>query len=169
MNKKRLGLNPIFKQRRRKGPLIMGGDSCLRCWAFESQRPGSFCTFVCSKFALMFAKTKRGRDGPCLKTMKRLFSWFLRILKDFASTPDASDGQCDQIGQFIALWATFQSRWQQWLCPNRPHCQAIFVKVSKSFIFLVKSFSGNFYRDLAIFYWSHCLDLSDIGSLGLIL
>ena len=31
-----------------------------------------------------------------------------------------------------------------------------FVNVSKSFIFLVKSFLGNFYRHLAIFVWSHC-------------
>ena len=31
-----------------------------------------------------------------------------------------------------------------------------FVKVSKSFIFLVKSFLGNFYRHLAIFIWSQC-------------
>ena len=31
-----------------------------------------------------------------------------------------------------------------------------FWKVSKSFIFLVNSFLGNFYRHLAIFYWSHC-------------
>ena len=34
-------------------------------------------------------------------------------------------------------------------CPNCPHCWAFFVKVSKSFIFLVKSFLGNFYRLLA--------------------
>ena len=32
-----------------------------------------------------------------------------------------------------------------------PHYKAIFVKVSKSIIFLVKSFLGNFYRHLAIF------------------
>ena len=32
----------------------------------------------------------------------------------------------------------------------------ILVKVSKSFIFLVKSFLGNFYRHKATFYWSHC-------------
>ena len=30
-----------------------------------------------------------------------------------------------------------------------------FVKVSKSIIFLVKSFLGDFYRHLAIFFWSH--------------
>ena len=63
---------------------------------------------------------------------------------------------CDQIGQFIGLWATFQSLWQQLICPDLPkHSRAIFLKVSKSLIFLVKSFLGNFYRLLAIFYWSH--------------
>ena len=34
---------------------------------------------------------------------------------------------------------------------NLPHSYAIFVKVLKSFIFLVKPFLGNFYRHLAIF------------------
>ena len=29
--------------------------------------------------------------------------------------------QCDQIGLFIALWAIFQSLWQQWFCQNRPY------------------------------------------------
>ena len=52
--------------------------------------------------------------------------------------------QCDQIGRFFAFWASIQSRWQQLFYPNCSHCQAIFVKVSKSFIFLVKSFLGNF-------------------------
>ena len=40
--------------------------------------------------------------------------------------------------------------------PNLPHSEAITVNVSKSFIFLVKPFFGNFYRHLAIFIWSHC-------------
>ena len=56
--------------------------------------------------------------------------------------------QCDQIGQFFALWASIQSRWQQIFYPNCTHCLAIFVKVSKAFILLVKSF-------LATFFWSH--------------
>ena len=50
--------------------------------------------------------------------------------------------QCDHIGQFITLWATFQSLFQQLFCPN---CQHI----------LGKCFLGNFYRQLATFYWSH--------------
>ena len=29
--------------------------------------------------------------------------------------------QCDQIGQFIGLWANFQSFWRQSICPNLPH------------------------------------------------
>ena len=64
--------------------------------------------------------------------------------------------QCDQICQFIGLWATFKSLWQQLICPNLPHSWAIFVMVLKSFIFLVKSLLGNFSRHLAIFFWSHC-------------
>ena len=45
---------------------------------------------------------------------------------------------CDQIGRFIGLWATFSCLWQQLICPNLPHSKVIFVKVSKSIIFLVK-------------------------------
>ena len=45
----------------------------------------------------------------------------------------------------------FLSLWQQLICPNLPHSQAIFVKASKFIIFLQKSFLGNFYRHLAIF------------------
>ena len=37
------------------------------------------------------------------------------------------------------------------VCPNLPHSWAIFVKVSKSLFFLVKSFLGNFYRHLVTF------------------
>ena len=33
--------------------------------------------------------------------------------------------QSDQIGRFIALWATFQSMWQQLFFPNCPDCLAI--------------------------------------------
>ena len=40
---------------------------------------------------------------------------------------------------------------QQLMCPNLPHSLAIFVKVLKSIIFLVKSFLGNFYRQFAYF------------------
>ena len=49
--------------------------------------------------------------------------------------------QCDQIGRFIGLWATFQSLGQQLVCPNLPH----------SLILQMKSFLGNFYIHLATF------------------
>ena len=69
---------------------------------------------------------------------------------------DLSANQCDQIWRFIGLWATFKSLLQQLICPNLPHSYAIFIKALKSIIFPVKSFLGNFYRHLAIFFWSHC-------------
>ena len=43
--------------------------------------------------------------------------------------------QCDQIGQFIGLDATFQSLWQHLVCPNLTHSEAIFIEVSKSLSF----------------------------------
>ena len=48
--------------------------------------------------------------------------------------------QCDQIGRFIALWATFQSLWQQLFWPNCPR----FCKGVKIFYFLVISFWAPF-------------------------
>ena len=52
----------------------------------------------------------------------------------------------------FGLWVTFQSLWQQLICPILINSEAIFVKVSNSILFLVKSFLGNFYKHLAIFY-----------------
>ena len=40
---------------------------------------------------------------------------------------------------------------------NLPNVRQFFLKVSKSFILVVKSFLVNFYRHLATFYWSHWL------------
>ena len=48
------------------------------------------------------------------------------------SDVDVDSSQCDQIGQFIGLWTTFQSLWQKLICPNLLHAYAIFIKVSKS-------------------------------------
>ena len=53
----------------------------------------------------------------------------------------------------------FASLWQQLILPKSPTFLGNFCKLSKSLIFLVKSFLGNFYRHLAIFYWSHCLQI----------
>ena len=63
--------------------------------------------------------------------------------------------QCDQIGQFIELWATFEILLQHLICPNLPHSYAIFnVNVSKSIIFVVKSFSATFI-DIWRFFSGH--------------
>ena len=65
--------------------------------------------------------------------------------------------KCDQIGQFIGLYGNFSKLLATINSPKSSTFLAIFVKVLKSLIFLVKSFFGNFYRHLATFYWSCCL------------
>ena len=72
--------------------------------------------------------------------------WSIAINDDTSKT---------RLGDLLDFWATFQSIWQQLFCPNLPQSKEFFVKVSKSLIFLLKSFLGNFYRHLAIFFWSH--------------
>ena len=80
-------------------------------------------------------------------------SWPFFLYFRLFNTVDSK--QCDQIGRFIGLGATFASLWQQLIYANLPHSLAIFVNVSKSIIFLVKSLLGNFYRHLVTFFWSH--------------
>ena len=58
------------------------------------------------------------------------------------STWTETSDQYNQIGQFIAPWATFQSMWQQLFHPSCPHFWAIFEKLSKSFIFLAEIIFG---------------------------
>ena len=71
--------------------------------------------------------------------------------------------QCDQIGRFNALWATFQSLWQQLFYPNRPDFLAIFVNLSKSLIFLVEIIYGQLLQTFDDFYWSHWLGEKSVG------
>ena len=63
--------------------------------------------------------------------------------------------QCDQIGQFIGLWATFQSLWQQLICPNLLTFLGNFCKGVKIFNLFSEIILGNFDRHLATFNWSH--------------
>ena len=59
--------------------------------------------------------------------------------------------QCDQIGQFIGLWATFQSLWTQLFCPNIPHSQAIFCKGVKISNFSSEIIFGQLLQTFGIF------------------
>ena len=61
--------------------------------------------------------------------------------------------QYDQIGRFIALWATIQSLRQQLLCPNWKH----FRQFLKRFHFLWYHFWATFKDIWRLFYWSHWL------------
>ena len=77
-----------------------------------------------------------------------------RFLINREQTDDPRRGQsrqCDQIGQFITLWATFHSPWQQLICPNCPHNLPNFCKGVKIYPFSSEIILGNFYRYLAFF------------------
>ena len=43
--------------------------------------------------------------------------------------------QCDQIWRFFGLWATFESLWQQLICPNLPSFLSNFCKGVKIYHF----------------------------------
>ena len=62
-----------------------------------------------------------------------------------------------RFGDFFCTLGDFLKRLATINLPKSHTFLGNFVKVSKSFIFLVKSFLGNFYRHLAIFFWSHWL------------
>ena len=166
---------------RSPGLVVMGGDSRSEGHGFESQchiLDGHFLTLICCKIALIFAwkrpkiNEKAAEDGTFFKNRRWRLEYLPNCQTNLVMAPHTPSllirplinsaayylnryEQCDQIGQFFALWATIQCRWQQLFYPNCIHCEAIFVKVSKSFIFLVKSYLGNFYRHLTIFIWSH--------------
>ena len=90
--------------------------------------------------------------GNKSKTNHRIFMPWCSLVE---GGEELAQQQCNQIGRFVVLWSTIESLWQQLICPNLSHSWASFVKVSKSFVFLVNSLLGNFYRHLAIFFWSH--------------
>ena len=71
--------------------------------------------------------------------------------------------QCDQIGRFIALRATFQRLWQQLFCPNCPHFRQ-FLWRCPNLSFLVESFLGNFYRHWRLFTGHTGLIIDVFGS-----
>ena len=66
-------------------------------------------------------------------------------------TSGAAVNSVTRLSDLLDFGQLFKAFGQQLICPNLPHSNEIFVKVSKSIIFQVNSFLGNFYRHLAIF------------------
>ena len=97
-----------------------------------------------------------------IKSIEHPFNLSVKLKQD----DKISLQQCDHIGQFIGLWATFQSLVVIITLPKSRTFLGNFCKgltpLQKSAIFLVKSFLGNFCRHLATFYWSRCLFVDQI-------
>ena len=64
--------------------------------------------------------------------------------------------QCDQIGRFIGLWATFESLWQQFICPNLPKFLGNFWKGDKIYQFSSEVIFGQLLLTFGDFFWSQC-------------
>ena len=80
-------------------------------------------------------------------------------LHTIAGTSETRLGAFLYFGQLFKAWAII-------ILPKSPtHFRQFFVKVSKSFILLKKSFLGNFYRHLATFYWSHWSEPENVNIL----
>ena len=93
-----------------------------RSFLFFSTTASSFWALTTSAFE--YEKARKRNFAPTKKfrflTSCLLRSTHFKIYWDPQEEVEASK-QCDQIGQFIGLWETFQSLWQQIICPNFPH------------------------------------------------
>ena len=156
----------------------MGGDSVFRGCEFESQHcilDGHFFTFICCEnfFENTKINEKEAEDGPFLR--KKIGHWLkvhssglgstLATTTRAASTTSTtclctanlllrvnSLNQCDQIGRFIALWAIFQSLWQQLILSKSPTFLGNFCKGVKIYHFSSEIIFGQLLWHLAIFF-----------------
>ena len=60
-----------------------------------------------------------------------------------------------RLGDFLEFGQLFKAFGNNYFAQISLILRQFCKKVSKSIIFLVKSFMGKFYRHLAIFFWSH--------------
>ena len=88
------------------------------------------------------------------KLMSFVWTWATNFWRECVCGKIQTPDQRDQFGRFFALWATIECLWQQLFYPNCPHCSAIFVKVPKPIIFVVKSYLGTF-KDIWRFLSGH--------------
>ena len=99
----------------RPGLVVMGRDSGSEGCGFKSWHhilDGHFFTYICCKNCNVCLKRpkinkKEAGIGPFLIINFEAFTY--------------THIQCEPIGRFIGLEATFQSLWQQFYCPNLPH------------------------------------------------
>ena len=69
-----------------------------------------------------------------------------------------SGGSVTKFGDLLDFEQLFKAFGNNYIAQISHILRHFFVKVSKSIIFLVKSFLGDFYRHLAIFFWSHWVE-----------
>ena len=88
-----------------------------------------FCSFHARAALMLIASRQYLMYVQCSSSFIFISSVFFVVrLMSFPLPPTCAKDFCcgcrlqrDQIGRFIALWASFQSLWQQLFCPNCPH------------------------------------------------
>ena len=73
-------------------------------------------------------------------------------------TAQSIAGSMTRLGDLLDFGQLFKAFSSNYFTQINLHCYAIFVKLSKSFIFLVKSLLGNFYRDIWRYLSGHTDD-----------
>ena len=126
-----------------------------------AQKQNKFA-IVSSKFCQILLKLPKWRNFECNSAQ-----WLVKIVAWLATSNYSCllfqrrvalkilwHQQCDQIGQFIALWATFLSLWQQLLSPN---CRIFwqFVKWVKNFHFSIEISFGPLFIDIWWLFTCH--------------
>ena len=104
-------------------------------------------------FMDLFDNLNRAHPRRKCFTMRRF--WWRNFVDFFeTSTESVCPPQCDQIGQFIWLWATFKAFGNNYFVQIF-HILRQFFKGFKIYHFSSEIIFGNFYRHLVIFFWSH--------------
>ena len=115
-------------------------------WPDARLKSSSIFTKVSQKKPKLFLHLKRG-FRKAHKVAQCLGYFCKRIcLQDFSKVAQSdytvqfvpNGDQCDQIGQFITIWATFQSSWQQLFCHKSPTFLGNFCNGVKIFNFTSK-------------------------------
>ena len=109
----------------------------------------------------MFEKNKhkqnRGRGWPFKKELHHVWSSPGDQLCSDSFLYSEWSEQCNQIVQFIGLWAIFWKPLSTINLSKSPTFLGNFRKGVKIYHFSIEINLGNFYRHLATFYWSHCI------------
>ena len=88
----------------------------------------------------------------------RKLMWPNYFIPKVLSIKYCSWNQCDQIGRFFCFLGKHSKLMASIILPKLPTLVGNFCKGVKIIHYSSEIILGNFYKHLAIFYWSHCFE-----------